>query len=537
MLRRHVKIIVKIRRFQLFFMAAAVLSLCSCDTDLFELYEGLPKDTDPKMEADVWSPSECGIDEVVLESFSIRASLNREVLADIYFNKTDGRCQATVEHYKLAMSRLVPTWNGTAARVTVNGVDQIPGKSAVDFSSPVTYRFYASDGKYSDIRIVLEQGECSELPVMSLTTEKMVSDRYTWVMSSFRYHLPSDGTFFQSEVRTRLLYDDSFYSDKKSFDLEFDRGLPMLGMAGDTRWALISNVPDRTYLRNKVAGRIGSVLDMAWNPSSEYCELFVNNVYQGLYLFSEQVTVGEKRVNVTQADNARNPEEAGYLFRMDWNRESHWFQTAVMELPVNIVYPSAVDAGGERYVRDFFKKIEQYLYRKEQPDTSFRSLVDMESFAKCWIAYELTVNGNAAVPSSVWYSKDAFGKLCAGPLWSLDANSFNESDRFILRDYETSDFYADTRSLWYSRLFRDTAFVRTVKDVWEQHREELKDIVSYVDEQASVISGTVGYTLQKWPTDRGSNKDMKLPWKEAVDLLKRHVSDRWTFLDKSIASW
>ncbi len=524
---------------QIFDLTAMLFVVSACSTNLFEQYDNLPKDRSIREISDVWSPSECTIDEVAVKSFSIKAVSNPSVLADLSFRYVnDSVYTATVLHYNLIGTELVPTWNCVAERVTVNGVDQVPGSSTVDFSQPVRYRFHSSDGQFKDVEFSLKQEQCSGLPVVSLVSEKMISDRYTWVPVTFKVAVPAGGTAnFWGSINARYLNDNSIYQEKKSFELEFEDRTSVMDMGGSTHWNLVSNASDKTYLRNMLAGRIGDVLDMSLNPSMRYCELYLNSEYMGLYLLSETVEMDGGGTCTAEPLTVQNPEQSDYLFKMDWNNEAFWFKTAVMELPVNVVYPYELSTDGEKYVHDYFKLIEQCLYQKEEPDPGYRNLVDLTSFAACWIAYELTACESCRTPSSVWYYKNAGGKLCAGPLWNFDRGTFNPFDGFVLRDYETVDFNGNTRSLWYSRLFRDQEFVNAVKKVWQYRGSELRDVVKFADSQASVIEETVKLTLEKWPTDINSNQDSKLSWEDAVDSLKSSYMARWNFLDNSIASW
>ena len=524
---------------QILDMTVMLLVTGACSTNLFEQYDSLSKDDSKREISDVWSPSECTMDEVAVKSFNIKASSNPSVLADLSFRyRNDSTYVATVSHYSLVGKELVPTWNGVAERVTVNGIDQVPGNSAVDFSQPVRYRFHASDGQYREIEFSLEQEPCSGLPVVSLLSEKIISDRYTWIPVTFRIAMPSGGTVnFTGNISARYLNDNSIYFEKKSFELEFEDMASVMDMGTSRHWNLVSNAPDRTYLRNRLAGRIGDVLDMQLTPSMQYCELYLNSEYMGLYLLSGTVEMENGGTDAAERLKAQGPEQSDYLFKMDWDNEGCWFKTAVMELPVNIVYPNKLSPDEENYVQDCFKRIEQCLYQKETPDTDYRNLVDLTSFAACWIAYELTACESCRTPSSVWYYKNAGGKLCAGPLWNFDRGTFNPFDGFVLHDYETVDFDGNTRSLWYSRLFRDQEFVNAVKKVWQQRRSELRDVVGFADSQASIIEETVKRTLEKWPTDINSNQDSKLSWENAVDSLKSRYTARWYFLDNSIALW
>lgn len=521
----------------------AVLLASACGTDLFDRYDSLSREKRTESAAGTWTPTDCSISQVVLKSFAILTSANNEVLSDLKFafdgvaNDSIYCYTALVSHYYLPKDSLIASWDCVAAKVTVDGTDQLPGVTANDFSDTLKYRLYASDGSYRIYGLVLKQGSYTGLPVISLYSSKNISDQYSWIPASMKIADQNVGhVTYKGSASARFLYDNSYSSTKKSFDVRLDRKTSMLGMKPGTRWSLVANVPDRTFLRNKVAYRISSIMDVCWVPSCEYCELFVNSEYMGLYLLAEQVEAGSDKVSLSASDSS-NPSNSGFLFKVDQNREKHWFKTAVRELPVNIVYPENPDLNQENYAKDYMKRIEQYLYQKEVPDIAYRSLVDIKTFADCWIALEMTMCESATYPYSVWYYKNAGEKLSAGPLLDFDKYTFNTVDRFILRNYETVDFGSASRSLWYSRLFRDEAFVNAVKDSWIQHKEALRSITDYVGEQASVISESAQLSLTLWKTDQNANADARLPWKEAVDSLNSHLKARWTFMDNNISAW
>ena len=520
------------------------LLLGSCSDSLFDMYEQRSSGSQQTQTGDTgWQPSDCSIDEVGFSSFAIMTTVNEKVLADLKFDISDAKDTCTVEHYLLENKSLIPSWDGVAAKVTVDGVEQWPDSTLVNFAEPVTYRLYASDGQFKEYEFVLEQGSYTGLPVASMYTATSVTSKERWVTTLFKLSAQQSGyddLAYFSEVKLRG--NNSLKYKKKSYTLKLGEKGTVLGMNKHKKWCFVANMPDRTLLRNRTAYEIGSRLALAWTPSTRYCELFVNNKYYGLYLIVEQIKVDKNRVNITKSDEETIPEgedpaDVGYLFEMDTHQDDYFFCTAVRDIPVNVSYPEIMDSARLEYVQSYFKKIEQCLYFKETPDIAYREYIDLGSYADYWIAMELAMCAETAIPGSVFSYKDAGGKLCAGPIWDFDQNTFNGSSKFILYDYETTDFTQRNRSLWYSRLFRDEEFVRIVKARWTAYRETLLTIPDYIDAQAAYIAESALDNLEQWGTESSSNNDTSLSWEDAVTMLKDKYMARFEMMDKEIMSW
>ena len=523
------------------------LLFCGCVDSLFDQYEHRYDEQQSEQTVEevstAWKPVQCTIDEVKFNSYAIKASVNEKILADIAFDVDDTLCAVgIIEHYLLDDRNLIASWDGVAAKVTVNGIEQWPDSTLNDFSSPVTYRLYASDGQYVEYEFTLEQGAYTGLPVASISTNASISSKEKWVPAVFKVSSQQseyNDTYIGSSVKLRG--NNSLKYKKKSYTLKLDEKEVVLGMAKHKKWCFVANMPDRTLLRNRVAYEIGSRLSLSWTPSTRYCELFVNNQYNGLYLIVEQIKVSKNRVNLKKTEGEaledEDPASVGYLFEMDTHQDQNWFETAVREIPVNVQYPEDMNDVRLSYVQNYFKKIEQLLYMKEVPDTAYREFVDLGSYADYWIAMELTMCAESAIPGSVWCYKDAGGKLCAGPIWDFDQNTFNGRKEFLLYDYETTDFSERERSLWYSRMFRDKEFVEVVQSRWLIYRESLYDILDFIDKQADYIQESALANLEQWGTASSANKDTQLSWEEAVAMLKEKYLARWIMMDNAIMAW
>lgn len=69
------------------------------------------------------------------------------------------------------MVALVVTFGVVAAKITVNGIEQISGQTSNDFTNPVIYRLYADDGAYKEFTVRLETGSASDFPIVAIATD------------------------------------------------------------------------------------------------------------------------------------------------------------------------------------------------------------------------------------------------------------------------------------------------------------------------------------------------------------------------------
>ncbi|MFB0908876.1 MAG: CotH kinase family protein, partial [Spirosomataceae bacterium] len=72
-------------------------------------------------------------------------------------------------------------------------------------------------------------------------------------------------------------------------------------MAKESDWVSVANYNERSHLKNTLSyeffRRSG-----AWAPHTMYCELIINNEYQGLYTFTERIKRDKNRVDIKKLD-------------------------------------------------------------------------------------------------------------------------------------------------------------------------------------------------------------------------------------------
>ena len=104
------------------------------------------------------------------------------------------------------------------------------------------------------------------------------------------------------------------------------------------------------------------------------------------------------------------------------------FTTERTNKKITIKSPDVEDATVEEQqavinaAKAYIDSIESLIYDENVTYEELSSKIDMESFAKCYWVYEISLNYDAMYGSSYMYTKD--GLLHMGPMWDYD-NTLN----------------------------------------------------------------------------------------------------------------
>lgn len=381
--------------------------------------------------------------------------------------------------------------------VTVNGVAQESGVSANNFKNNkkgVDFRLEFEDGKTQDYNVKVID---TELPVVTIDTDKpgKITSKTTWRGSSMRImgenHKMTD--IGPAEIRGRGNWTWDKYP-KKPYALKLGNARKVLGMPAHKRWVLLAEY--RGFIGNPLAfeaSRRAPSID--WAPRGRFVELVLNGQFQGLYYLCEHIKIDPDRVNISK--------DGGYLLEYDeLYDERHKFKSSGFGLPVQIKYPDEdlTDAQMD-YIRNFINEMEAEIKKIGLPGGSrYTEYLDMDSFADYWMVLETVSNYEAYKPRSVKMSKGLDGvdspegtvcKLKAGPLW--------DQELFLVdKKFNSKDMY------YYKYLFKDPAFVQTVKKRWEVYKgnilgnSQYKPFLDYMEDIVSTIKVSANRDIALW---------------------------------------
>ncbi|MBO7394423.1 MAG: CotH kinase family protein [Abditibacteriota bacterium] len=266
-------------------------------------------------------------------------------------------------------------------------------------------------------------------------------------------------------------------AEKKSYNFDMKRPASVLGMPAADRYVLLSNAFDQTNMRNKIVYDYAAKVMPDWTPRCEYVDLYLNGVYNGLYLLSERVEVAPDRVtgvdcmiNVAMGDSLEGAEDA--------------FLTSRSRL-IKIRYPKGPDEAQTAEVKSFVDKAEKALLAGDM------SYFDLDSAARRFLVDEIFLNADMDSASS--YYRGVGGKLFAGPVWDYDISMGNcpfPDSMFahyprqlfgtrLCYDAETIRYpHIRNRKLWYSNFYKNEDFRNKVKSLYaEEFLPLLKDFM------------------------------------------------------------
>lgn len=344
-------------------------------------------------------------------------------------------------------------------------------------------------------------------------------------------------------------FDKSSYSIGLINDEGANNPADLLEMGKHHEWVLYGPILDRTLIRNYMWYNIaGQIMDYA--PELRYCEVFINDEYQGLYLLCESITAGSDRLQLKV--NKKDNTFTGYLLRLDRGSENEYKNldnfsnyTYRITSTVDCVYPGLSNLNDElkKSITDDFSYFEKIIYSYDYNDEKYgyRTLIDVDNFVDYFIINELTCNYDAGAFSTYIY-KDLDGrfKLC---VWDFN----NCCDNYMEQAISYRDFGLVNRA-WFKMLIKDEYFVEKIIDRYKELRKDIlseESLLSFIDDTITYLGDSVDRNYEVWdyifeshdldnvliPFDRNPDN-----YDEAVQDLKDFLIRRGEWLDKNIES-
>lgn len=399
--------------------------------------------------------------------------------------------------YSMDNKHLIPRFSFSGTQVKIDGDRSSSSETCHDFSRPVTLTVMAhSLTKHYQVLIHAFTG----LPVLWITTENReeISSKENYLNAHLR--LVKDvvtraaGETFEADVQIKGRGNSSWSgSPKKSYRLKFDQKVSLLDEPQDKSWVLLANYFDKTSIRNATAFYISQISNLDYTPRSHFVELMLNGRYNGTYQLTEKLKLAKNRVNVG---------EDGYLLQIDKRSvgESATFYVSHIGSPFKIE-DSSLELTPERieYVRKYVAEADSILYSDNftDPQTGWRKYMDMDSFVDWYLVNEIAKNNDAHSFSSCYLNMQHGGKLKYGPCWDFDI-AFGNID---YSDCHSSDgFWIKISSPWFSRLFKDPAFVAKVKERYDYFYSRKDDIMNSINQNAQYLQRSVVENENRWGT-------------------------------------
>ncbi|MDR1743759.1 MAG: CotH kinase family protein [Dysgonamonadaceae bacterium] len=484
------------------------------------------------------------------ETFSFTPTLNGE-LEKIAAGSIQDQDVSLSIPYAASPNNLIANFTFKGRSVMIGNVEQVSGVTANNFSSPVTYTIVAEDGSKKDYRVSVSK-DLKRLPRLYLTTDggAEILDKENYVSSTIEmkdldsYY--SNVVSFTARTGVRGRGNSTWGMPKKPYRMKLDSKASILGLPSDKDWALLANYTDKTLLRNITAFEMARIAGMSWTPASYSIDFYKNNVYQGVYSFTEHVKVAKDRLNM---DLVGSSDVAGnYFLELDFHYdEPYKFKTDKKELPMMFKDPDTPNDAQFNYVKDFFNTAEQTLYSDNFTDATngYRKYIDVPSFINYYIVQELAKNVDGNMRGSC-YMAIRNGKIEMPLVWDFDI-AFGNAEHITWEQGASSvgpdGWYIKTCSPWFDRFFEDPSFVSELKARWNALKPQLDQIPNFIKDKAASLneaqqrnfgskaSGGAGWDINEvmWPNyiDRGT-------YSAEINYLVDFVEKRLVWLNTNI---
>ena len=251
---------------------------------------------------------------------------------------------------------------------------------------------------------------------------------------------------------------------KKPYTIKFDTKTDIFGNGKAKKWILIANYCDKSLTRNMLAYDIGRLVGLSETTTCQSVNVFMNGVYQGVYLLCEQTEIGKTRLNI---ESDLNEIDTGYLLELDYHAVNEGDEDVDYFVIGDNLYalkdPEREDDGFTQEHFDFIKDYVTDCYNAVLGNDYqlIQNYIDTLSFAKCYIVHEL-FNCVDCGQTSFYIYKKAGDKLYAGPLWDFDISSGNCD--FGTKYNDTEYLYAKEVNVWYNNLLRFEEFQTLVTE-------------------------------------------------------------------------
>lgn len=365
------------------------------------------------------------------------------------------------------------------------------GNKAGEYSK--TIRLLADDSGYNGYKLYID------LPysVNNVTKEEYTQASVVAIMTK---NGVAETEIDTDEAQIRGRGNSTWFTyPKKPFKLRFDENTSLFGMPKAKNYVLLAEYADKSLMRNTVVHKLSSLMGhLSYTLETRFVELYINTVYMGLYVLTEQVEFHKNKLAV---ESISGIVDTGYLFELDMRLfdqfselDSTWF--LVYGYPYAIKEPDSDDLEYSQvhadYLTDYMVSVENALIAK----TGYEELLDVDGWIDFFIIHELTKNVDVGF-SSVFYYKEAGGILKPGPLWDFDFAIGNAD--YI--DYGPENFYGMRD--YKNRLFKLMMDIPEIRILFrERFNDMFYDVLPEVYDMIPVLSESISAladrNFEKW---------------------------------------
>lgn len=245
--------------------------------------------------------------------------------------------------------------------------------------------------------------------------------------------------------------------DKKPFAFTLPEPTALCEMEEAVNWNLLANATDGSHIRNKLVFDWANEISTQYQPEGEFVEVFVNGEYQGLYLLTETVEMGENRVAHAEEGLLLEMTLDYYVKEAEPCIITESGHTFVVNWPEYVTEPQLTEILG------YLNEIESALYSEKE----LSELIDIDSWTDAWLLREISSDHDMGIVSQYAYVENwtEKGRLMAGPVWDFDGTFgngmvllFQNPRSLVAAMPDTKGIKSTNQNRWLAPMYRNEEF-------------------------------------------------------------------------------
>ncbi len=353
------------------------------------------------------------------------------------------------------------------------------------------------------------------------------------------------------EVRgnSSQLYEKKNYGFETQDEIGENNNVSLLGMPEENDWILHGPFSDKSLIRNALTFNIGRSM-MPYASRTKFCELLINDNYEGIYLLMEKIKRDSARVDIAKLrpeDIEGDELTGGYIFRLDWANENSsfdgWSSPLGNPAPYYSYYsPSAQNLlpVQKNYISSWMTDFETAMQQQNFAFT-FENYIDVESFIDYFLINEFTKQIDAYKLSFYMHKKKDSngGKLHMGPIWDFNLG-YSNFDFACNPNPEGWIYPCTSRVFWLEKILSVPSVRNKMNCRWQHLRQDILDV--------DMLMGTIDSLIQELGPAVNRNFDRfnvlgQYIWpnffigsdhEEEIDFLKQWILLRLNWMDNNI---
>tara|TARA_R110000868_G_scaffold44131_4_gene147745 strand:- start:5000 stop:6385 length:1386 start_codon:yes stop_codon:yes gene_type:complete len=364
---------------------------------------------------------------------------------------------------------------------------------------------------------------------------------------------------------------------KKSYGFETrdasneDLNVSLLGYPEEEDWILYGPYSDKSLMRNMLIYDLSRDINR-YASRTKFTELYINDVYKGVYVFMEKLKRDGDRIDINKLNDDENTGEdvtGGYILKIDKTSGSNLGDgyndlnsftssypptgaTMSQEIHFLYEYPDAEDITEEQktYISSYVNQFEDALASNEytNSETGYEAFIDVDSFIDFFLMNEMSNNVDG-YRLSTYMHKDKNEKLKMGPIWDFNL-AFGNADycgggetnvwAYKFNERCSGDYWEVP--FWWGRLLEDPAYISRLKVRWNALRSnEFSDaaITLKIETYKEVLnkSGAINANFSTWDilgVYVWPNNFVGSTYNEETEYLENWITTRLLWLDQEI---